>query len=58
MNNEFSPLHGVIEDTMQLVLNIKQLVVSNKTGEPGKMTLKIQGDQQTVLLLILMQMSI
>lgn len=43
VNNEFSPLPGVIEDTMQLVLNIKQLVVSNKTGEPGKMKLKVTG---------------
>lgn len=43
VNNEFSPMSGVIEDTMQLVLNIKQLVVSNKTGQPGKMTLKITG---------------
>ncbi len=29
---------------MQLVLNIKQLVVTNKTGEPGKMTLKVKGE--------------
>lgn len=44
VNNEFAPLPGVVEDTMQLVLNIKELVVSNKTGEPGKMTLKIKGE--------------
>jgi DNA-directed RNA polymerase subunit alpha len=43
VNNEFSPLPGVVEDTMQLVLNIKQLVVSNSTGQPGKMHLKIKG---------------
>lgn len=44
VNNEFSPLPGVVEDTMQLILNIKQLVVSNKTGEPGNMKLKVKGE--------------
>lgn len=44
VNNEFAPLAGVVEDTMQVVLNVKQLVVSNKTGEPGKMTLKVKGE--------------
>ena len=43
VNNEFSPLSGVVEDTMQVVLAIKQLVVSNKTGKPGKMSLKASG---------------
>lgn len=43
VNNEFSPLPGVVEDTMQLILNLKQLVVSNKTGEPGTMKLKVKG---------------
>ncbi len=47
VNNEFSPLQGVVEDTMEVVLNIKQLVVSNKTGEPGKMSLKVT-DEKTV----------
>ncbi len=44
VNNEFTALPGIIEDTMQVMLNIKQLVVSNKTGEPGKMTLKVKGE--------------
>jgi DNA-directed RNA polymerase subunit alpha len=44
VNNEFAPLPGIVEDTMQVFLNIKQLVVTNKTGEPGKMTLKIKGE--------------
>lgn len=44
VNNEFSPLPGVVEDTMHLVLNIKQLVVSNKTGEPGTMKLVVKGE--------------
>lgn len=45
VNNEFSPLQGVVEDTMQLVLNIKQLVVNNSTGKPGKMHLKVTGSK-------------
>ncbi len=44
VNNEFSPLEGVVEDTMQVVLNIKELVVKNATGEPGKMSLKVKGE--------------
>lgn len=44
VNNEFSSLDGVREDTMQLVLNIKELVVKNLTGQPGKMRLKFKGD--------------
>ncbi len=44
VNNEFTSLPGVEEDTMQLVLNIKQLVVRNKDGVPGKMHLKINGE--------------
>ncbi len=43
VNNEFSALPGVVEDTMQVGLNIKGIVVSNKTGEPGTMKLKIKG---------------
>jgi len=43
VNNEFSPLSGVVEDTMQVALNVKGLVVSNKTGEPGTMKLKVKG---------------
>jgi DNA-directed RNA polymerase subunit alpha len=44
VNNEFSVIPGVVEDAMQLVLNIKGIVVRNKTGNPGKMSLKISGD--------------
>lgn len=43
VNNEFSSLHGVVEDTMQLLLNIKELVVKNSTGQPGKMYLNFKG---------------
>lgn len=44
VNNEFSTLKGVAEDTMQVVLNIKQLVIKNTTGLPGKMSLKFKGE--------------
>jgi DNA-directed RNA polymerase subunit alpha len=43
VNNEFSSVPGVIEDTMQLVLNTKQIVVRNKTGQPGTMRLLVHG---------------
>lgn len=41
VNNEFSSLPGVVEDTMQVILNIKEIVVRNKKGIPGKMWLNI-----------------
>ena len=44
VNNEFSSIPGVIEDTMQVVLNIKEIVIRNKTGRPGKMTVRIEGE--------------
>lgn len=44
VNNEFAVIPGIIEDTMQLVLNIKQIVVRNKTGKPGTMRLKVAGE--------------
>lgn len=44
VNNEFSALPGVVEDTMQLVLNIKEVVVKSKDGKSGKMRLKVQGE--------------
>lgn len=43
VNNEFSSVPGVLEDTMQLILNIKQIVIRNKEGKAGKMHLKIKG---------------
>jgi len=51
VNNEFATLPGVIEDVMQILLNIKQIVIRNKTGKSGKMHLKISGktnDKATV----------
>lgn len=44
VNNEFSAIAGVVEDAMQIVLNIKELVVRNTTGMPGKMTLQVKGE--------------
>jgi DNA-directed RNA polymerase subunit alpha len=46
VNNEFSSIPGVVEDTMQLVLNIKGLVIKNKTGQSGKLSLNIKGQNQ------------
>ncbi len=43
VNNEFSTLPGVVEDVMQIVLNIKQIVIKNKEGRPGKMRLNVTG---------------
>ncbi len=43
INNEFTAIPGVVEDAMQLLLNIKEIVVRNKTGKPGTMTLNMSG---------------
>lgn len=43
VNNEFSALPGVVEDVMQVVLNIKEIVVRNTTGQSGKMRLNVKG---------------
>jgi len=43
VNNEFSSIPGVVEDSMQLILNIKQIVIKNKQGKPGKMYLSMNG---------------
>jgi DNA-directed RNA polymerase subunit alpha len=44
VNNEFSSVPGVMEDTMQLVLNIKEIVIRNKQGTPGTMHLSFKGE--------------
>lgn len=43
VNNEFSTLKGVVEDLLQVVLNIKGIIIKNLTGEPGTMRVKAQG---------------
>jgi len=45
INHEFSTIPGVIEDSMQLILNIKGVVVRNKEGKPGRMHLKVKGEK-------------
>lgn len=45
VNNEFSVLDGVIEDTLHVMLNIKGIIVKNKTGKPGKMKLSLKGER-------------
>ncbi|MBD3231528.1 DNA-directed RNA polymerase subunit alpha [Candidatus Dependentiae bacterium] len=44
VNNEFSSIKGVVEDTLHVLLNIKGIVIKNKTGESGKMNLSISGE--------------
>ena len=44
VNNEFSTLKGVVEDTLHVLLNIKGIVIKNATGQPGKMTLSKLGE--------------
>jgi DNA-directed RNA polymerase subunit alpha len=45
VNNEFTPLPGVIEDTMQVLLNLKEVVVRNTEGKPGMMRLLVKGER-------------
>lgn len=44
VNNEFSTIKGVIEDTLHVLLNLKGIVVRNTTGQPGKMHLSKKGE--------------
>lgn len=44
INNEFSSIPGVVEDAMQVLLNIKGVVVRNKLGKPGTMRLHVTGE--------------
>ena len=45
VNNEFVSLPGVVEDVMQILLNIKEIVVRSKDGHSGKMHLHIEGEK-------------
>lgn len=45
VNNEFTSIPGVVEDAMQVVLNIKEIVVRSKNGKPGKMRLHVSGEK-------------
>jgi DNA-directed RNA polymerase subunit alpha len=44
VNNEFSLLPGVAEDAMQIILNIKGIILRNTSGEPGTMRLQVSGE--------------
>ncbi len=44
--HEFSTLPGVIEDTIQILLNIKQLRLKLHGDEPQTITLKIKGEKE------------
>jgi DNA-directed RNA polymerase subunit alpha len=44
VNNEFSVLPGIQEDIMQILLNIKSIVIKNATGIPGAMRLRAKGE--------------
>ncbi len=44
VNNEFATIKGVIEDVLNVLLNVKNIVIKNKTGAPGKMYLSIKGE--------------
>ncbi|MFH1831326.1 MAG: DNA-directed RNA polymerase subunit alpha [bacterium] len=44
VNNEYSAIKGVTEDVLNVLLNIKEIVISNKTGESGKMRLSVKGE--------------
>ncbi len=43
VNHEFTSLDGVSEDTLNIILNLKQLVVKTYTDEPRTLTLKGTG---------------
>lgn len=49
VNNEFATIPGVVEDAMQLILNIKQIVIKNKENLPGSMKLSISGSQKETI---------
>src|SRR5204863_8164611 len=46
VNNEFSAIPGVVEDAMQLLLNIKNIVIRNKKGVAGTMRLTKKGESE------------
>lgn len=43
VNNEFASIPNVVEDVMQILLNIKGIVIKNSTGQAGSMTLQFKG---------------
>jgi DNA-directed RNA polymerase subunit alpha len=49
VNHEFTTIPGVVEDVMQIILNIKQLVIKNKENLPGTLKLSVSGNSKTVV---------
>lgn len=49
VNNEFSSIKGIVEDVLHVLLNIKEIVVKNKTGEPGKMRVLVKGSDKKIV---------
>ena len=49
VNHEFSTIPGVVEDVMQIILNIKQIVIKNKENLPGSLKLSVSGAQKSVV---------
>lgn len=43
VNNEFASLPNVVEDIMQILLNIKGIIVKNSTGQAGEMSVHFKG---------------
>lgn len=43
INNEFTDIPGVVEDAMFVLLNIKEIIIKNKSGKPGSMHLNVKG---------------
>ncbi len=46
INNEFSTIPGVFDDTMTILLRLQQLIIKNETGEDGVITLSINKSGQ------------
>ncbi len=49
INNEFSLISGVVEDAMNVLLNVKDIVIRNKEGKPGKMRLTVSGEKEVTV---------
>lgn len=49
VNHEYSTVPGVVEDVMQILLNIKQIVIKNKENLPAKLKLSVSGNEKSVV---------
>ena len=46
VSHQFSTIPGVVEDVLQIILNIKEIVIRSHTDEPKVITLKAKGKGQ------------